>query len=135
MIVADANLVLYLLIDGPHTNTAEAIFQRDPDWLFPMLCRSEIRQAVVRLTRAGRLTGAHAARILKEAARLIDGHEVPLPDEPVRQAAMQSGCSAYDCEYVVLARATGVPLLTFDIAVRKAFPDHCQEPSRFVGDA
>lgn len=133
MIVADANLLLYLLVDGPQTATAAIVLQRDPDWLYPTLCRSEVRNAIARLVRAGRIGQSHALRVLREAAQLLDGREVSLPDEPVLHAALQSGCTAYDCEYVVLARAAGAPLITFDARIRAAFPDVCHDPAEFAG--
>lgn len=36
---------------------------------------------------------------------------------------MASGCTAYDCEFVVLAKDLDVKLITLDRAVLKAFPD------------
>ena len=37
MIVADTNLIAYLLINGEHTHLAEKIFQKDADWVAPLL--------------------------------------------------------------------------------------------------
>jgi predicted nucleic acid-binding protein len=36
--------------------------------------------------------------------------------------ALESGCSAYDCEFVALAKQLGVKLVTEDAKLRRAFP-------------
>ena len=35
MIVADTNLLIHLLVDGPNTETAMDVRQKDPDWRAP----------------------------------------------------------------------------------------------------
>jgi hypothetical protein len=41
----------------------------------------------------------------------------------VLELAARTRLSAYDCEFVALAQALAVPLVTEDRAVRKAFPE------------
>ena len=45
MIVADTNLLIHLLVDGPNTRTAMEVREKDPDWRAPFLWRSEFRNA------------------------------------------------------------------------------------------
>ena len=49
------------------------------------------------------------------------GHEFAVESAYVLTLANTSGCSAYDCEFVALAKALGVPLLTNDREVLRAF--------------
>jgi predicted nucleic acid-binding protein len=46
--------------------------------------------------------------------------------------ASSSGCTAYDCEFVVLAKILGVPLLTLDRQVIQAFPGIATTPDLFL---
>ena len=47
-------------------------------------------------------------------------HEVATTD--VLWLATTSKCPAYDCEFVALAQALDVPLVTSDAAILKSFP-------------
>lgn len=47
--------------------------------------------------------------------------------------APSSECSTYECEYVALARELGVPLVTADADLVKAFPGTAVAPQAFGG--
>lgn len=132
MIVVDTNLVVYLLLPGERTPEAEAVFERDPDWAAPLLWRSELRNVLATYERSGALELVMALDIMTDAERLLSGNEYSVPSEPVLRAAAESACSAYDCEFVVLARDLGAPLVTADEGVRKAFPETTVSPNGFV---
>jgi hypothetical protein len=51
------------------------------------------------------------------------GHHPALESETVLKLAASSGASAYDCEFVALAMELGVPLVTSDRRLARAFPD------------
>jgi len=133
MIVADANLVLYLLIPGARTAEAEAVYRRDPAWMVPPLCLSEVRNVVLRYVRAAALSLADAERVVARAEGLLTITPIAVNSATVLLLGHQSGCSAYDCEYVALAEELGVPLVTSDQALRHAFGPSTRTPEEFLG--
>ena len=114
MIVADCNLIAYLLLAGPRTRTAEAVFLRDPAWAAPLLWRSELRNVLATQMRVNHLPLAEALLKMTEAETVIGSLEFPVSSDEVLEECTRSGVSAYDAEYLVVARKLQVPLLTLD---------------------
>lgn len=133
MIVADTNLVAHLLLPGDGTASAESVFERDPRWAAPLLWRSELRNVLATFTRQGSLAVATAVELMADAERLMEGDEYAVPSDDVLRAAADSGCSAYDCEFAILARDLAVPLVTSDRRLQRAFPEHARSPEAFLG--
>jgi predicted nucleic acid-binding protein len=123
VIVADTNLIAYLLIEGQHTEAAEAVLVEDALWAAPLLWRSEFRNVLALYLRQGHLELAAALQYLDEAEALLCGREYQVPSAPVLELTRASGCSAYDCEFVHLAQELGVKLVTSDKRVLRAFPE------------
>ena len=122
MIVADSNLVVYLLIEGDQTPAAQAVLKRDPVWAAPLLWRSEFRNVLALYLRQKHLSLADALHYMREAEGLLHGNEYQVESAPVLRLAEESGCSAYDCEFVQLALDLSSPLVTSDKRVLRAFP-------------
>lgn len=114
MIVADTNLIAYLLIKGIHTREAEAVYETDPEWVAPALWRSEFRNVLVSSLRLSLLSLEDAFDLMGRAEQLMRGREHQIASSRVLKLAAESGCSAYDCEFVALARDLGIPLVTSD---------------------
>ncbi len=122
MIVVDVNVVAYLLIGGAYTPLARRTFQKDPRWAAPLLWRSEFRSILSVYLRRKTLQLADAFQLMGLAEQLFRGAEYQVDSEQVLSLAHSSSCSAYDCEYVVLARTLHGHLVTPDEQVLKAFP-------------
>jgi predicted nucleic acid-binding protein len=122
VIVVDANILAYLQLPGVHTTDAELLHMRDPDWAAPTLWRSEFRNVLAGYLRRGSLTLDQACRIQDETEDLMRGTEYEVDSASVLGLLPDSGCSAYDCEYVALATKLGVSLVTRDKQVLRAFP-------------
>lgn len=122
MIVADVNLVAYLYLPGKCSELAESWLLRDAEWAVPRLWRSEFRNVLATYMRQNLLTLDEAATIHQRAGALLQDNEYDIPTMAVLRLAKQSGCSAYDCEYVALAEHLDVRLVSADSKLCKAFP-------------
>jgi predicted nucleic acid-binding protein len=122
VIVADTNLLAYLLIEGKQTAASRRVLQRDAAWAAPALWRSELLSVLVQRLRNGAIGLPEAAAIMEAAALTVRGREYLVESARVLALALASGCTAYDCEFVALAEALGVPLVTSDRDVLRAFP-------------
>lgn len=121
MIVADTNLIVYLLVRGQYTGEAEAVYRKEPKWGAPRLWRSEFRNVLILYLRRKLIEMEVALASIELAERLMEGQEFEVESSHVLHLAATSGCSAYDCEFVALAQDLGVPLVTSDRALIAKF--------------
>ncbi len=121
MIVADTNLIAYLLIDGPFTNEARAVYEKDQDWVAPSSWRSEFRNVLVLSLRRGIASFTRTLEVMEDAELLMAGKDRDSSSAQILRLAADSGCAAYDCEFVVLAQELGLPLVTSDRALITKF--------------
>ena len=68
------------------------------------------------------LTLEQAYAIQTEAEALLNGAEYEVPSLDVLRLVESSECSAYDCEFVALAKRLNVKLVTADKKILKEFP-------------
>jgi predicted nucleic acid-binding protein len=121
LIVADANVLAYLWLPGPFSVTAAMCLKKDPDWASPSLWRSEFRNVLAAYIRKGILDVASAKSAFQKAEKTLSGQELSVTTDEVLELISQSKCSAYDCEYVALARRLGVKLVTKDAKLIREF--------------
>lgn len=122
MIVVDTQIIVYLFVNGEYSEAAEIAHQRDPEWIAPILWRSEFRNVLALYLRQGRLGIGEAARIMDTAERLMQGAEHQPATSQVLARVNESTCSAYHCEFVALARDLGMKLVTVDKQILRDFP-------------
>ena len=126
MIVIDTNILTYHVIRGERTAATEQLLRIDPEWVMPPLWRSEFRNVLAGSLRRGLTSLNEAERLMQEAALCLIGGEHTVSDRAVLELVARSKCTAYDCEFVALAGALGVVLVTEDKDVLKAFPQQCR---------
>jgi len=133
VIVVDTNVVAYCYVRFERTQIAQRVRLRDPAWHLPILWRSELRNALAGYIGRGTLTVESASGIMMAAQAAFAGCEHMVASPAVLELAASSGLSAYDCEFVALARSLAVPLVTEDRAILKAFPDVATNMEGFLG--
>lgn len=122
MIVVDTNVIAYLYLSGEHSGLSERLLKHDPDWVAPRLWCSEFRNVLALYLRKNILGLRDALEIIEAAEQLMSDSEFEVPSALVMHLADESGCSAYDCEFVALAQYLQVPLASNDGGLQKAFP-------------
>lgn len=132
MIVIDTNVISYFFVECEYTQSARKMLLRDTRWAAPLLWRSEFRNTLVKLFRKDLVERDDAFRIIREAGSLMSGGEYHVGSADVLDLALSSKCSAYDAEYVVLARELRVPLVTTDKELLGKFPETAIAPESFL---
>ncbi len=123
MIVADTNIVSYLFLPTNYSEQASQLFQVDPDWAAPELWRSEFRNVLALYLRQNILSLTEVLTLQDEAESLMAEREFTMPSVAVMNLVASSTCSAYDCEFVALARQLSVKLVTQDKKLLREFPE------------
>ena len=134
MICIDTNIICYRYMASPFSAAADAAWAKDPDWIVPILWRSEFRNALAGSIRQRSLTVEEANVIAELAEITLDRKEFTVSTSTVLQLVSKSKCSAYDCEFVALAHANGVRLLTVDRQILREFPEVAVSLKAFVRD-
>jgi len=135
MIVVDTNVVASLYVETASSAIVDQVLVHDAAWIAPVLWRSELRNVLAVLVRQERCSIDLALEVMESAERQLRGRDYTVPSPDVLLLAEASHCSAYDCEFVALARDLEVPLITFDRKVLEAFPELAVSPQQFVESA
>ncbi len=132
MIVVDTNIIVYFHVAGDYTDAVWQIYQQDSQWCAPFLWRSEFRNTMLLYLRKGLLTLDEVKEFARAAEQILLDNEFHLPSNEVLYLAQNSQCSAYDCEFVALAQALGVKLVTADKRILHDFPETAVSPQQFM---
>jgi predicted nucleic acid-binding protein len=122
LIVVETNIIVCLHVLGPFTAQCEALLAQDDEWAAPTLWRSEFRNVLAAYLRRGALSSRQAIELQREAESLLAGAEYVVDSLSVLELVRDSDCSAYDCEFVALAKSLDVRFATMDSKLIRAFP-------------
>jgi len=132
VIVVDTNVICYRWISSPKSDAAETALAKDPDWIAPLLWRSEFRNVMALAIRRKALAIDAAQEIASEAEASCERREFAVSSDAILQLVATSKCTACDCEFVALARDQGVQLVTADRQILNDFPEVAISLERFV---
>jgi len=133
MIVVDTNIISYFYLTSEFSPIADQIFYKDPVWAAPLLWRSEFRNVLSLYLKKEIIELGDAVEIMNLAEELLKENEYEINSFQVLKLSNQNGCSAYDCEFVSLAKELGTTLVTQDKKVLKNFPEIAQDMALFTG--
>ncbi len=126
MLLVDTNVVAYLLIDGDHTEAAQELRSRDPDWRSEAFVLIEFTNVLVSSIATKRMNLVMAQDVLAKAATLFEGKLARIPHPSVLAIAARYRVSAYDARFLALANELGQRLVTEDSRLRAAAPSLTQ---------
>jgi predicted nucleic acid-binding protein len=122
VVFVDKNLVADLLIDGDHTEVAQELRCRDPDWRNEAFLLVEFTNVLASSIATKRMSNTLAEDILSEAITLLDGKLVRIAHASVLSIAVRYRVTAYDARFLAVAQQLGIPLVTQDAKLRSAAP-------------
>lgn len=125
MIVVDNDVISYFWLQqaSDRSEAARAVRRRDADWAASRLWRSEFRNVLRGYMAMELMTHPEALRYAEQAEADMAGSEHEVRTADVLRLVDETGHSAYDCEYVALAQALGVLLVSGDRQLVRLFPD------------
>ena len=123
MIVVDTNVMVRLVVGGADGADAARLFERETEWAAPRILMSELHNVLVGFVRRGAVTPEQAKAMSDDAAVVLADRIASVSGQQVIDVALECGLTAYDAEFVALARALGVPLATQDKAVLRGAAD------------
>ncbi|MCD6118101.1 type II toxin-antitoxin system VapC family toxin [bacterium] len=122
MIVVDTNIISYLFIKGEKTEAVKQVLLKDSNWVSPILWRSEFRSVLSLYLRKEYIDLSQANYLMGEAESLMLSSEYHVISSEVLEMLTKTNLSAYDCEFVALAKELGVHLITSDKKILKEVP-------------
>lgn len=113
MIVADTNLISYLVIPTEYSQLASEVYLKDSNWIAPPLWRSEMVSILYQNIKVGRLDKEQAIAVYIRASNLVT-EEVSPPIAGIIEAFSNYALSPYDAEFAALAIENNIKLVSND---------------------
>jgi predicted nucleic acid-binding protein len=132
VIVVDVNVIAYFFIEGEKTASARDLLRRDPDWRLPALWRHEYLNVLATFVREDGATIASAKTLWRQGIELFGPREQDLDMESALALATGNRISAYDAQYVALARQLHTVCVTEDQRLLKTFPESTRTMQAFA---
>jgi predicted nucleic acid-binding protein len=120
VIVVDANILVYGLVEGSQTLRAGQVRDKDPDWRVPPLWKYEVGNALTQMARQKLINQETACQLMEQAEEIFGPGEMMVGSDQVLNSTLKKNLTFYDAQYLTLAQMLDVPLVTEDKALIKA---------------
>lgn len=134
MIVVDTNILVHFFLNGTEKNIVTELHKKTPLWLAPRLWQTEFLSVLGVYLRKEILSFEDILNAQFKAKQLMSTFSLDVEPIEVLELIKTSSCSAYDCEFVALAKDLEVPLLTFDKKILSEFPEIAIHPKNFIAE-
>ena len=132
MIVVDANVLIYWATEGPQTEAAESLYEKDPDWRTVPLWRYEFTNAMVLMVRKQVIAESKVIETISRAEAFLSPREHDVEQTASLRIALHYQVSGYDAQYVALAEHLKVTCVTADAPLVRKVPSHCSLLADFL---
>ena len=128
MIVIDTNVMVHLVLGGQEGADSGLLLERDDQWTAPEIIMSELCNVLIGFVRRRTITPEQAKTMSGYAAEVLENRILSVHGSQVIDVALECGLTAYDAEFVSLARMLNVPLATLDSQILRGAPDVAKLP-------
>lgn len=124
MIVVDTNVMVYVVTGSEgHRDRAAALLRTESDWAAPSILLSELRNVLTGFVRREWVELSDAKAMHDDALAILADRIGAVDGSEVLAVAASLGLSAYDAEFVVLARELECELVSADQRILAAASD------------
>jgi predicted nucleic acid-binding protein len=132
MIVVDTNIIAYMTFATGYSSMVSLLHKKNSVWEAPSLWKSEFLNVLSLYYRKRLIDYQETLNALNFAERLIGPREHKVPSKAIVDVVINSTCSSYDCEFIVLAERLGTNLITYDKKIIHEFPAIAINPEAYL---
>ncbi len=122
MIVIDANILVYSLIEGEYSPLVKKLQEKETDWRTTALCLHEVLNVLATYQRREVQALKQCKKLLEHAERFMQVAQCEVKMDAALSVAAKYNLTGYDAQYVALAQSLNVLLVTEDRKLREAVP-------------
>lgn len=138
MIVVDTNVLIYYMIDGERTDLARKVKEHDPEWIVPQLWKHEFINVLAVIHTQKQKQGKDFSQyrlIWDNALELFSESEISVDMSHALELAVRNKVSAYDAQFVALAKELDLKLVTSDREILRKFPERAVSMEDFTKES
>jgi len=122
MIVVDTNVIAYMLIPNEKYNqVAISLYEKDKNWIAPSLWCYEFLSILTLYQRKEIINSDGCKLLYKKALEIVETRNL-LNINQIFHVIENCTLSAYDCNFIAVAKENSLPLITEDKKILNEFP-------------